>query len=153
MFERFSERARRAVVLAQDEARRLGHQDIRAEDLLLSVIHESMSVAAMTLESLGIDLETVRQRVEETTSRREEVISEHIPFASQTKDVLARAMRVSGTLGHNYIGTEHLLLGLIDDIESVATQVLTELGVTLEGTRAQVLRLLDDHQRGHQSGS
>jgi ATP-dependent Clp protease ATP-binding subunit ClpC len=144
MFERFSDRARRVVILAQDEARRFGQREISTEDLLLSVIHESNSVAAAILESLGVDLEIVRQRTEETIGRGENETSGHIPFALQAKDVLARALRESAILGHDYIGTEHILLGLIDDADSGAAQVLTGLGVTLEGTRAQVRRLLSE---------
>lgn len=144
MFERFSDRARRAVVLAQDEARRLGQPEISTEDLLLSVIHDSNSAAATTLESLGVDLDTVRQRAEESIGPREDEISGHIPFASQAKDVLARALRESGTLGHNYVGTEHILLGLMGDSDSGAAQVLSGLGITLKGTRAELRRSRGD---------
>jgi ATP-dependent Clp protease ATP-binding subunit ClpC len=141
MFERFTDQARRVVVLAQDEARRFGQRQISTEDFLLSVVHESDSGAAATLESLGIDLETVRRRAEEAIDRGEGEVFGHIPFTQQAKDVLARAMREADTLGHRYIDTEHLLLGLIDDANSGAAKVLTGLGVTLKGTRAQVRKL------------
>lgn len=146
MFEQFTDRARRVVVQAQDEARRLGHRSIGSEDLLLSLIHESIGgVAATVLESLRIDLATVRQRVEETACQGEGVISGYVPFAPHAKDLLPQAVRESRALGHDYVGTEHLLLGLIA-ADGVAAQVLTGLGVTLDEARAQVLRLLDEHR-------
>lgn len=142
MFEQFTDRARRVVVHAQDEAHRLGHHYIGTEDLLLSLIDESVGgVAAATFESLGIDLEVLRRRVEERAGRGDGATSGYVPFEPLAKEVLVRAMRESRALGHDRIGAEHILLGLIDDADGVAAKVLTELGATLKGTRAQVERL------------
>ena len=155
MFQRFTDRARRVVVRAQEEARRLDHSYLGTEHLLLGLIHESIGgVAAKALESLGIGQETVRQQVEEVTGRGEQAPSGHIPFTPQAKKVLELALQESRALGHNYIGTEHILLGLIREGDGVAAQVLSGLGVDLDGAREQVIRLLDEYRRkhGHQTG-
>jgi ATP-dependent Clp protease ATP-binding subunit ClpC len=155
MFERFTDRARLVVVQAQKEARRLDHDHVGTEHLLLGLVHESIGgVAARTLESLGIGLGAVRQRVEEVIGRGEQAPSGHIPFTPRAKKLLELALRESRALGHNYIGTEHILLGLIGEGDGVAAQVLSELGADLEGARAQVIRLLDEYRRkhGHQTG-
>jgi len=152
MFERFTDRARRVVVQAQEEARLLSHHYISPEHLLLGLIHEGGGVAAKALESLGVSGETVRHRVEEATGRGERPPSGHIPFTPQAKKLLEQSLQESRALGHDYIGTEHILLGLIHQGDSVAAQVLTGLGVDLEGTREQVIRLLDEYRRGHQPG-
>jgi ATP-dependent Clp protease ATP-binding subunit ClpC len=155
MFERFTDRARRAVVRAQEEARGLDHHYLGTEHILLALTHESVGgVAAKVLESLGIGLEAVRQQVEEVTGRGAQPPSGRIPFTPQAKKVLELALSESRALGHNYIGTEHLLLGLIREGDGVAAQVLTGLGADLDGAREQVIRLLEEYRRmhGHQTG-
>jgi hypothetical protein len=145
MFERFSDRARHVVVLAQDEARRLDHTWIGTEHLLLGLILEGEGVAAKALKSLGISLDSVRQQVEEIIGRGQEAPSGHIPFTPRTKKVLELALRESQQLGHNYIGTEHILLGLIREGDGVAAQVLVNLGADLNRVRQQVIQLLHGH--------
>ena len=150
MFERFTDRARMVVVRAQEEARRLDHDYVGTEHLLLGLIHESVGgMAARALESLGIGLETVRQRVEEVTDRGEQAPSGRILFTPQAKKVLELALLESIQLGHHYIGTEHILLGLIREGDGVAAQVLSGLGADLDGAREQVIRLLDEYRREH----
>jgi ATP-dependent Clp protease ATP-binding subunit ClpC len=142
MFEKFTERARRVIVLAQEEARMLSHNYIGTEHLLLGLIHEGDGVAARALESLGISLEDVRQHVEEMVPRGQHELSGHIPFTPRAKKVLELSLRESQQLGHDYIGTEHILLGLIREGEGVAAQVLAEMGADLNRVRQQVLELL-----------
>jgi ATP-dependent Clp protease ATP-binding subunit ClpC len=149
VFERFTDRARRVVVRAQGEARALDHDYLGTEHLLLGLIQEGDGVAVKVLESLGIGLEVVRQRVEEVIGRGEDATSGHIPFTPQAKEVLKRSLDEAIQLGHPYIGTEHILLGLIREGDSVAAQVLTELGADLNGAREQVIRLLDEYRRQH----
>jgi len=154
MFQRFTDRARRVVVQAQEEARILGHGYIGPEHILLGLIHDDSGVAAKALESLGISRETVRQRVEEAIGRGEQAPSGHIPFLPRSKKLLESALRESRALGHNYVGTEHILLAVIGEGDDVAAQVLTGLGADLNGTREQVIRILDEYRRqhGHQTG-
>jgi hypothetical protein len=142
MFERFTDRARRVVVLAQDEARRLDHTWIGTEHILLGLIREGEGVAAKALESLGISLDAVRQQVEEIIGQGQQAPSGHIPFTPRTKKVLELALRESKKLGHNYIGTEHILLGLIREGDGVAAQVLVMLGADQNRVRQQVIQLL-----------
>ena len=142
MFERFTDRARRVVVLAQEEARLLNHNYIGTEHLLLGLIHEGAGVAVGTLESLGISLEDVRQNVEEMIGRGQHALSGHIPFTPRAKKVLELSLRESQQLGHDYIGTEHILLGLIREGEGVAAQVLVKLGADLNRARQQVIQIL-----------
>jgi ATP-dependent Clp protease ATP-binding subunit ClpC len=142
MFERFTDRARRVVVLAQEEARLLDHRYIGTEHLLLGLIHEGEGVAAKALESLGISLVAVRQQVEAIIGRGQQASSGHIPFTPRAKKVLDLSLRVAGHLGHDYIGTEHLLLGLVREGEGVAAQVLVRLGADLNRVRQQVIQLL-----------
>jgi len=146
MFERFTDRARRVVVLAQDEARRLDHNYIGTEHLLLGLIHEGEGVAARALESLGISLAAVRQQVEEIIGRGQQAQSGHIPFTPRAKKVLELSLRESLQLGHNYIGTEHILLGLLREGDGVAAQVLVRLGADLNRVRQEVIELLHGHQ-------
>jgi ATP-dependent Clp protease ATP-binding subunit ClpC len=146
MFERFTDRARRVVVLAQEEARNLNHDYIGTEHILLGLIHEGEGVAAKALESLGISLEAVRQQVEEIIGQGERAPSGHIPFTPRAKKVLELSLRESMQLGHNYIGTEHILLGLIREGEGVAAQVLVKLGGDLGRVRQQVIQLLHGYQ-------
>jgi hypothetical protein len=142
MFERFTDRARRVVVLAQEEARMLNHNYIGTEHILLGLIHEGEGVAAKALESLGISLEAVRQQVEEIIGQGQQAPSGHIPFTPRAKKVLELSLREALQLGHNYIGTEHILLGLIREGEGVAAQVLVKLGADLNRVRQQVIQLL-----------
>src|SRR5205814_2560223 len=146
MFERFTDRARRVVVLAQEEARMLNHNYIGTEHILLGLIHEGEGVAAKALESLGISLEAVRQQVEEIIGQGQQAPSGHIPFTPRAKKVLELSLREALQLGHNYIGTEHLLLGLVREGEGVAAQVLGKLGAELDDVRAVVMTTLSGPQ-------
>jgi ATP-dependent Clp protease ATP-binding subunit ClpA len=147
MFEKFTDRARRVVVLAQEEARMLNHNYIGTEHLLLGLIHEGEGVAARALESIGISLEAVRQNVEEMIGRGQHALTGHIPFTPRAKKVLELSLRESQQLGHDYIGTEHILLGLIREGEGVAAQVLVKLGADLNRVRQQVLQILRGGER------
>jgi ATP-dependent Clp protease ATP-binding subunit ClpC len=153
MFERFTDRARRVVVLAQEEARMLNHNYIGTEHILLGLIHEGEGVAARALESLGISLEAVRQQVEEIIGQGQQAPSGHIPFTPRAKTVLELSLRESLQLGHNYIGTEHILLGLLREGEGVAAQVLVRLGADFSGVRQQVIQLLHGPQGGEVEAS
>jgi ATP-dependent Clp protease ATP-binding subunit ClpC len=153
MFERFTDRARRVVVLAQEEARMLNHNYIGTEHILLGLIHEGEGVAAKALESLGISLEAVRQQVEEIIGQGQQAPSGHIPFTPRAKKVLELSLREALQLGHNYIGTEHILLGLIREGDGVAAQVLVKLGADLNRVRQQVIQLLHGYQGGKEPAS
>ena len=164
MFERFTDRARKVVVLAQEEARMLNHNYIGTEHILLGLIHEGEGVAAKSLESLGISLEGVRSQVNEIIGQGQQAPSGHIPFTPRAKKVLELSLREALQLGHNYIGTEHILLGLIREGEGVAAQVLVKLGAELTRVRQQVIQLVAGYQgkeaaeagtggRGGESGS
>ena len=146
MFERFTDRARRVVVLAQEEARMLNHNYIGTEHILLGLIHEGEGVAAKALESLGISLEAVREQVQEIIGQGQQAPSGHIPFTPRAKKVLELSLREALQLGHNYIGTEHILLGLIREGEGVAAQVLVKLGADLNRVRQQVIQLISGYQ-------
>src|SRR5690625_237488 len=164
MFERFTDRARRVVVLAPEEARMLNHNYIGTEHILLGLIHEGEGVAAKALESLDISLEAVRQQVQEIIGEGQQAPNGHIPFTPRAKKVLELSLREALQLGHNYIGTEHILLGLIREGEGGAAQVLVKLGAELTRVRQQVIQLLSGYQgketaeagtggRGGESGS
>ena len=156
MFERFTDRARRVLVLAQEEARLLNHNFLGTEHILLGLIHEGEGVAAKALESLGISLEAVREKVEETIGPAGTAASGAPPFTPRAKKVLELSLREALQLGHNYIGTEHLLLGLIREGEGVAAQVLVSLGADLSRVRQQVIQLLSGYggsKEGAPSGS
>ncbi|MBN8207060.1 ATP-dependent Clp protease ATP-binding subunit [Microbacterium esteraromaticum] len=142
MFERFTDRARRVVVLAQEEAKMLNHNYIGTEHILLGLIHEGEGVAAKALESLGISLDAVREQVQDIIGQGQQQPSGHIPFTPRAKKVLELSLREALQLGHNYIGTEHILLGLIREGEGVAAQVLVKLGADLNKVRQQVIQLL-----------
>ncbi|AXT83853.1 NDP-hexose 4-ketoreductase [Aeromicrobium sp. A1-2] len=146
MFERFTDRARRVVVLAQEEARMLSHNYIGTEHILLGLIHEGEGVAAKALESLDISLEAVRGQVEDIIGQGQQAPSGHIPFTPRAKKVLELSLREALQLGHNYIGTEHILLGLIREGEGVAAQVLVKLGADLNRVRQQVITLVSGFQ-------
>ena len=152
MFERFTDRARRVVVLAQEEARLLNHNYIGTEHILLGLIHEGEGVAARGLESLGVNLEAVRSQVVEIIGQGSQAPSGHIPFTPRAKKVLELSLREALQLGHNYIGTEHILLGLIREGEGVAAQVLQKLGAELHKVRQTVIQLLSAAQ-GEEGGS
>jgi len=146
MFERFTDRARRVLVLAQEEARLLNHSFIGTEHILLGLIHEGEGVAAKALESLGISLEAVREKVEETIGPAGSAPTGSPPFTPRAKKVLELSLREALQLGHNYIGTEHMLLGLVREGEGVAAQVLISLGADLARVRQQVIQLLLGYQ-------
>ncbi|HWJ66344.1 MAG TPA: ATP-dependent Clp protease ATP-binding subunit [Nocardioides sp.] len=154
MFERFTDRARRVVVLAQEEARMLNHNYIGTEHILLGLIHEGEGVAAKALESLGISLEGVRQQVEEIIGQGQQAPSGHIPFTPRAKKVLELSLREALQLGHTYIGPEHILLGLVRDSEGVAARILARLGAELNRVRQQVIQLLSGYDEGtHPAGT
>jgi hypothetical protein len=142
MFERFTDRARRVVVLAQEEARLLNHNHIGTEHILLGLIHEGEGIAYLALTELGISLDAVRAQVEAEIGQGSEAPGGHIPFTPRAKKVLELSLREALQLGHNYIGTEHILLGLIREGEGVAAQVLVGLGAGLDRVRGQVVQLL-----------
>jgi ATP-dependent Clp protease ATP-binding subunit ClpC len=146
MFERFTDRSRQVIVLAQEEARMLDHNYIGTEHILLGLIRESDGCAARALESLGISLDAVRQQVEEIIGRGQEAPTGPVPFTPRAKKVLALSLRESLQLGHNYIGTEHILLGLLREGDGVAAQVLVRLGADLNRVRQQVIQLLHGYQ-------
>ncbi|MDX1659204.1 MAG: ATP-dependent Clp protease ATP-binding subunit [Nitriliruptorales bacterium] len=148
MFERFTDRARRVVVLAQEEARMLNHNYIGTEHILLGLIHEGEGVAAKALESMSISLQAVRDQVQEIIGRGQTAPAGHIPFTPRAKKVLELSLREALQLGHNYIGTEHILLGLIREGEGVAAQVLQKLGADLNRVRQQVIQLLSGYSGG-----
>jgi len=145
MFERFTEKARRVVVYAQEEARMLNQNYIGTEHLLLGLIREQDGIAAKALESLNISLEDVHAQVEDLIGKGTFVPTGHIPFTPRAKKVLELSLREALQLGHNYIGTEHILLGLIREGEGVAAQVLLNLGADLESVRSAVIQLLSGH--------
>ena len=148
MFERFTDRARRVVVLAQEEARMLNHNYIGTEHLLLGLIHENEGVAAKALDSLGITLNGAREQVQDIIGPGQQAPSGHIPFTPRAKKVLELSLREALQLGHNYIGTEHILLGIIRAGEGVAAQVLTKLGTEPQKVRSTVLDLISGYQSG-----
>ena len=152
MFERFTDRARRVVVLAQDEARGLKHNYIGTEHLLLGLISEGEGVAAKALETMGIKGEAVRASVIEIIGEGEKPVEGHIPFPPRAKRVFELSLREALQLGHNYIGTEHLLLGLLKEGEGVAAQVLTKQGADLAQVRQTVIQMLSGYQRGDEEG-
>jgi len=148
MFERFTDRARRVVVLAQEEARLLNHNYIGTEHLMLGLIHEGEGVAAQALTRLGVSLEAVRAEVEEIIGRGVEQPGGHIPFTPRAKKVLELSLREALELGHNYIGTEHILLGLLREGQGVGAQVLVKLGADRDRVRRQVVQLLSGYAGG-----
>jgi ATP-dependent Clp protease ATP-binding subunit ClpC len=142
VFERFTDRARRVIVLAQEEARRLDHNYIGTEHLLLGLSHEAEGVGARTLESLGVSLDAVRNQVEEIVGRGGASVPGDIPFTPRAKKVLELSLREAQRLGHNHIGTEHILLGLLREGDGVAAQVLVNLGAGLERVRDRAVEVL-----------
>ncbi|MEA2304621.1 MAG: ATP-dependent Clp protease ATP-binding subunit ClpC, partial [Solirubrobacteraceae bacterium] len=152
MFERFTERARQVVVLAQEEARTLKHNYIGTEHILLGLLREEEGLAARVLESLDITVERVRAQVVRIVGSGEEVTSGQIPFTPRAKKVLELALREALSLGHNYIGTEHILLGLVRENEGVAARILLDFDADSEKIRNEVIRMLSG-PGGRRSGS
>ncbi|EPH15793.1 MULTISPECIES: ATP-dependent Clp protease ATP-binding subunit [Dermabacter] len=146
MFERFTDRARRVIVLAQDEARLLNHNYIGTEHILLGLIHEGEGVGAKALESLGITLEGVREQVREIITEGTQAPTGHIPFTPRAKKVLELSLREALQLGHGYIGTEHILLGLLREGDGVAVKVLTRMGAQPAAVRQEVIERLSGYQ-------
>ncbi len=142
MFERFTEKARQVVVLAQEEARALEHNYIGTEHILLGLLREEEGLAARVLESLGITVEEVRAQVARIVGQGDEVTSGQIPFTPRAKKVLELSLREALSLGHNYIGTEHILLGLVRENEGVAAAILLDLGAGAEKIRNEIIRML-----------
>jgi ATP-dependent Clp protease ATP-binding subunit ClpA len=148
MFERFTDRARRVVILAQEEARRLNHDYIGTEHLLLGLIREPEGIGARALESLKISLPTVRENVDAAVTKGEQTASGHSPFTPEAKHVLELSLRESLQMGVNYIGTEHILLGLVREADGVGAQVLAGLGADLDGVRQRIIELLSAPSAG-----
>jgi len=143
MFERFTERARRVMVHAQEEARRFGHNYIGTEHLLLGLLHEDEGVAARALASLNVTLRGAREQLESIVGYGEEGTWAQAPFTPRSKKVLELALREAMRLGHNYIGSEHILLGLVCESEGVASRMLSSMGVEADEVREQVIQMLD----------
>jgi ATP-dependent Clp protease ATP-binding subunit ClpC len=153
VFERFTDRARRSVVFAQEEARLLNHNYIGTEHILLGLLRGEEGVAATALKTLGVSLDATRLRVEEIIGEGREMPPGHIPFTPRAKKVLELSLREALQLGHNYIGTEHILLGLIREGGGVAAQVLKELGADLDRVRQTVIQLLSGYAAGSEGPS
>jgi len=148
MFERFTDRARRVVVLAQEEARMLNHDYIGTEHILLGLIHEGEGVACKALQALGVNLDAVRAEVESLLGVGTEAAAGHIPLTKRAKKTFELALREAMQLGHNYVGTEHILLGLLREGEGIAGQVLTRLGADQNTVRREVTRLMAGEKGG-----
>lgn len=151
MFERFTEKAIKVIMLAQEEARRLGHNFVGTEQVLLGLIGEGTGVAAKTLKSMGVTLKDARAAVEEIIGRGAGFVAVEIPFTPRAKRVLELSWDEARQLGHNYIGTEHLLLGLIREGDGVAARVLENLGVDLNKVRTNVVKMLGEIKGGSSS--
>jgi ATP-dependent Clp protease ATP-binding subunit ClpC len=152
VFERFTDRARRVLVLAQEEARLLGHDFIGTEHVLLGLIHEHDGIAAHVLGDLGITLDGTRRKVEERIGLTAGAPTGGPPFTPRAKKVLELSLREALQLGHNYIGTEHMLLGIVREGEGVAAQILVGLGADLPTVRESVIRVLSGYQGGSPEG-
>ena len=148
MFERFTDRARRVVVHSQEEAHLLDHNYIGTEHLLLALVDEGAGVAAEALDQLGVSRQGVRAQIEDIIGHGSSSPSGHIPFTPRSKKVLELSLREARQLGHHYIGTEHILLGLIREGEGVAAQVLVKMGVTLDQVRNKIIELLGEPPEG-----
>jgi ATP-dependent Clp protease ATP-binding subunit ClpC len=149
MFERFSDRARRVVVLAQEEARELGHDRVGTEHILLGLLREGDGLAGQALRSLGVEAVVVRRQVQDAVSRSDAALPRNIPFSPRAKKVLELSLRESLQLGHDYIGTEHLLLGIVREGEGLAAKILVGLGADLSRVRARVIELLPPEEAPH----
>ena len=144
MFERFTEKAIRVIMLAQEESRRLGHNFVGTEQLLLGLIAEGTGIAAKTLKSMGVNIKDAREEVEKIIGQGPGFVAAEIPYTPRVKKVLELSRDEAGQLGHNYIGAEHLLLAIISEKECVAAKVLENLGVDLNKCRANVIKLLGE---------
>lgn len=153
MFERFTEKAIKVIMLAQEEARRLGHNFVGTEQILLGLIGEGTGIAAKTLKAMGVNLKDARIEVEKIIGRGSGFVAVEIPFTPRAKRVLELSWDEARQLGHNYIGTEHLLLGLIREGEGVATRILENLGVDLNKVRSNVIRMLGETRTGAATSS
>ena len=153
MFGRFTERAQQVLVLAQEEAKRLNHNFIGTEHLLLGLVREGSGVAARALQNMGVDLNKVRQQVERITPKGEKILAQSISYTPRAKRVVELAIEESQNLGHNYVGTEHIMLGLLREGEGIAAQVLSNLQVDLKRARKEVLQLLGGGEGAPPSGS
>ena len=154
MFDRFTERARKVIILAKEEAKRFNHDYIGTEHILLGLIKEGESVAAAVLQNLGLSLDTIRLEIEKLVQfGPSTVVSGDIPFTPKAKKVIELALDEARRLGHNYIGTEHLLLGLIKEGEGVASHVLMNIGLDLNKVRAEVIKLLGSATPGSDSAA
>jgi ATP-dependent Clp protease ATP-binding subunit ClpC len=151
MFERFTERARRVVVLGQAEAQELGHERVGTEHLLLGLLREGDGLGGRALGSLGIEVGPVRERVIEAVGRGVAAAPRHIPFSPRSKKVLELSLREALDLGHDYIGTEHILLGIVREGEGLAAKILVGCGVDLSDVRARVFDLVaaEEPASGH----
>src|SRR3990167_6215591 len=153
MFDRFTERARKVIILAKEEAKRFNHDYIGTEHILLGLIKEGESVAAAVLQNLGLSLDTIRLEVEKLVQfGPSTIVSGDIPFTPKAKKVIELAMDEARRLGHNYIGTEHLLLGLIKEGEGVASHVLMNVGLDLNKVRSEVIKLLGSTTPSNEPG-
>jgi ATP-dependent Clp protease ATP-binding subunit ClpC len=148
VFERFTERARQVVVLAGEEARSLRHNYIGTEHILLGLLREKEGIAARALRSLDVTVEHVREQVKRIVGPGEELTEGQVPFTPRTKKVLELALRESKSLGHNYIATEHILLGLIREGEGIAARILLDFGADPQKIRDEVIRMLSPHDAG-----
>ena len=153
MFERFTEKAIRVIMLAQEESRRLGHNFVGTEQLLLGLIAEGTGIAAKTLKSMGVNIKEAREEVEKIIGRGCGFVAVEIPFTPRAKKVLELSWDEARQLGHNYIGTEHLLLGLIREGEGVAAKILENLGVDLNKCRSNVIKMLGETKTSSSSSS
>jgi len=142
MFGRFTERAQQVLVLAQEEAKRLNHNFIGTEHLLLGLVREGSGIASRALQGMSVDLSRVRSEVERITPKGEKIIQQGISYTPRAKRVVELAIEESQNLGHNYVGTEHLMLGLIREGEGIAAQVLANMGIDLKRARKEVIHLL-----------
>ena len=146
MFERFTEKAIKVIMLAQEEARRLGHNFVGTEQILLGLIGEGTGIGPKVLKAMGVNIKDARVEVEKIIGRGSGFVAVEIPFTPRAKRVLELSLDEASQLGHNYIGTEHLLLGLIKEGEGVAARVLENLGVDLSKVRSQIIRSLGDNR-------
>jgi len=153
MFERFTEKAIKVIMLAQEEARRLGHNFVGTEQILLGLIGEGTGIGPKVLKSMGVNLKDARVEVEKIIGRGSGFVAVEIPFTPRAKRVLELSLEEARQLGHNYIGTEHLLLGLIKEGEGVAARVLENLSVDLSKVRSQIIRSLGDNTEASSGGS
>ena len=153
MFERFTEKAIKVIMLAQEEARRLGHNFVGTEQILLGLIGEGTGIGPKVLKAMGVNLKDARVEVEKIIGRGSGFVAVEIPFTPRAKRVLELSLEEARQLGHNYIGTEHLLLGLIREGEGVAARVLENLGVDLSKVRSQIIQSLGENNESSSSSS